>query len=260
MRTSSSGGGGGGGGGYRGAILTTSTTGAGGVGKCFINQLSAFAAKSSVTLKTILLSRSKTALVSRDYSGINLSTWESDFASSAVATPAFPAETLDFLKSAPGPVILVDNTSNESVAAAYPQFLNAGIHIVTPNKKGFSSGIQLWNDIFAAAKNGGNPNGGYVFHEASCGAGLPVISTIKELVETGDVIKKIEGVFSGTMSFLFNNYAPLDGKGTMGFADAVKFAKDEGYTVCFSEFLRHEAAVRLWWDVNIMFPGARPPR
>jgi len=74
-------------------------------------------------------------------------------------------------------------------------------------------------------------NGGFVFHEATVGAGLPVLSTLKELVETGDKIKKIEGVFSGTMSFLFNSFAPLSGdNGGKGFAKCVKEARDLGYT------------------------------
>lgn len=63
------------------------------------------------------------------------------------------------------------------------------------------------------------------------GAGLPVLSTLKELIETGDEIKRIEGVFSGTMSFLFNSFAPLSGdNGGKGFAECVKEARDLGYT------------------------------
>lgn len=70
-----------------------------------------------------------------------------------------------------------------------------------------------------------------MFHEASVGAGLPVLSTLKELVETGDKIKKIEGVFSGTMSFLFNSFAPLSGNnGGKGFAECVVQARELGYT------------------------------
>lgn len=129
-------------------------------------------------------------------------------------------------------MVLVDNTSSEAVASAYPAFLAKGIHVVTPNKKGFSSDIKLWKDIYAASANGGNKKGGFVFHEASCGAGLPVLSTLKDLIETGDVVKKIEGIFSGTMSFLFNSFAPLNGdNGGKGFTACVKEARDLGYTV-----------------------------
>ena len=122
----------------------------------------------------------------------------------------------------------MDNTSNQDLADAYPLFLQKGIHIVTPNKKAFSSNYKLWNDIFAAAANGSG-KGGYVFHESSVGAGLPVISTLKELVETGDSVRRIEGVFSGTMSFLFNSFQPTSGGGG-AFSAEVKKAKELGYT------------------------------
>lgn len=61
------------------------------------------------------------------------------------------------------------------------------------------------------------------------GAGLPVISTLRDLVETGDEVQKIEGVFSGTMSFLFNSFAPVGGGGG-AFSAEVKRAKELGYT------------------------------
>jgi homoserine dehydrogenase len=170
--------------------------------------------------------------VSKTYAPLNLNSWADDLAASSTAPLSFPQETISFLEAAPGPVILVDNTSDETVAAAYPAFLAKGIHIVTPNKKGFSGNIAHWKDIYAASANGGNKNGGYVFHEATVGAGLPVLSTLKELVETGDKVKKIEGIFSGTMSFLFNSFAPLSGNnGGKGFTECVKEARDLGYTV-----------------------------
>lgn len=121
--------------------------------------------------------------------------------------------------------MLVDNTSSQDIAEAYPLFLSRGINIVTPNKKAFSGSYKLWKEIFgAAAASGAN-----IFHEASCGAGLPVLSTLKDLVDTGDEVTKIEGVFSGTMSFLFNSFAPTEGSGGK-WSDEVKKAKQLGYT------------------------------
>jgi homoserine dehydrogenase len=122
----------------------------------------------------------------------------------------------------------VDNTSNEDVANAYPTFLEKKISIVTPNKKGFSSNYKLWKSIFNAASNGSG-SGGYVFHESSVGAGLPVLSTLRELIDTGDEVLRIEGVFSGTMSFLFNSFMPVGGGGG-SFSVEVKKAKELGYT------------------------------
>lgn len=139
-----------------------------------------------------------------------------------------PSQIADYLAGAPSKVILVDNTSNQDVANAYPLFLRKGMSVVTPNKKAFSGDYKLWQDIFSAASNGTGA-GGYVFHESSVGAGLPVISTLKELVETGDEVTKIEGVFSGTMSFLFNSFMPTSGGGGL-FSAEVKKAKELGYT------------------------------
>jgi homoserine dehydrogenase len=132
---------------------------------------------------------------------------------------------LDFLAQAPGKVVLVDNTAELEVARQYPACLKRGISVVTPNKKGFSDDIQLWDAIFSAAQQGK----AHVFHESTVGAGLPVISTLKELIETGDEVTKIEGVFSGTMSFLFNSFMPVGGGGGKFSAEVAK-AKELGYT------------------------------
>lgn len=125
--------------------------------------------------------------------------------------------------------MVVDNTSSQDVANLYPNFLQQGISIVTPNKKAFSSDLKLWQDIFSAAYSPMGTEGGFVYHESSVGAGLPVISTLNDLVDTGDQILKIEGVFSGTMSFLFNSFAPVEGEGG-SWSQEVKKAKELGYT------------------------------
>ncbi|OCL08746.1 homoserine dehydrogenase [Glonium stellatum] len=64
--------------------------------------------------------------------------------------------------------------------------------------------------------------------KSSVGAGLPVLSTLKELVEAGDEVRKIEGVFLGTMSFSFSSFMPVSGKGGL-FSTEVKKAKELGY-------------------------------
>ncbi|KAL1650450.1 Homoserine dehydrogenase [Diplodia intermedia] len=208
--------------------------GVGGVGKCFLNQLHAIASRFSQSstaptyLSVILLSRSSKVLHSPEYRSLNLSTWESDLAASNTAALP-PAKLADYLGAAPSKVVLVDNTSNQDLADAYPLFLKKGVSIVTPNKKAFSSTHALWQDIYAAAGNG-TGSGGFVFHESSVGAGLPVISTLKELVETGDEVTKIEGVFSGTMSFLFNSFQPAGGAEGGQFSAEVRKAKELGYT------------------------------
>ncbi|KAI0174205.1 homoserine dehydrogenase [Pestalotiopsis sp. NC0098] len=199
--------------------------GAGGVGKCFLNQLQALAARRpSPKLSLVYISTSKKALFKSDYSAIPIESAVQDLASASTAPLALP-KVIEYLAAAPSKVVLVDNTSSQDVADSYPAFLKSGISIVTPNKKAFSGSYQLWQDIFSAAST----SGAKVYHESSVGAGLPVISTLKDLVDTGDEVTKIEGVFSGTMSFLFNSFAPLEGSGGKWSAE-VKKAKELGYT------------------------------
>ncbi|KAK2613044.1 Homoserine dehydrogenase [Conoideocrella luteorostrata] len=199
--------------------------GAGGVGKSFLSQLRDLAIRRpSPQLKLCYIATSRKAIYSDDYFAIELDSAVQALAASSKTPRAVP-DLLAYLTKAPGKAIIVDNTSSQDVAEAYPAALKAGISIVTPNKKAFSGSYKLWQDIFHAAAD----SGAKVYHESSVGAGLPVISTLKDLVETGDEVTKIEGVFSGTMSFLFNSFAPVGGGGGK-WSDEVKKAKALGYT------------------------------
>merc|ERR1712098_771622 len=199
--------------------------GAGGVGKCFLSQLEGLSKRSSSKLSLIFVSRSKTALYSPKYTALpydNISTALADSKQEPLSVP----KIIEYLSAAPAKVVLVDNTSSQDVADASPDFLAKGISIVTPNKKAFSGSYKLWQDIFSAAST----SGAKVYHESSVGAGLPVISTLKELVDTGDQVTRIEGVFSGTMSFLFNTFAPAAGGSGGKWSEIVAQAKAAGYT------------------------------
>ncbi|KAL1840026.1 hypothetical protein VTJ49DRAFT_897 [Mycothermus thermophilus] len=201
--------------------------GVGGVGKCFLSQLEQLASRRpDPKLVLTYISSSKKALYSTDHVAIPLAGVTSALAASE--QPPLPLPKLvDFLGTSGSKTVLVDNTSSQDVADAYPLFLDRGISVVTPNKKAFSSSYKLWQDIFAAAAR----SGAKVYHESSVGAGLPVISTLKDLVETGDEVTKIEGVFSGTLSFLFNSFAPVSGgAGGNKWSAEVRRAKELGYT------------------------------
>ncbi|KAB8360870.1 hypothetical protein FH972_024604 [Carpinus fangiana] len=217
-------------------IIYVAVIGVGGVGKSFLTQLEAIlrqpASSTSVLshLRLVYIARSKKALVSESYKAISQHTWPQDLARSNAA-PLSQHDLVDYLSKAPGRAIVVDNTSNNDIAEAYPLFLAASISVVTPSKIAFSSDLDLWKAIFTAAANGSGPPGaGYVFHEPTVGAGLPVISTIKDLNNTGNHVTRVEGVFSGTMSFLFNSFMPMGGAESVPFSAHVKIAKDLGYT------------------------------
>jgi len=199
--------------------------GAGGVGRCFLSQLEWLVShRHSPKLSLVYISTSKKAFFTKDYTTIILNSAVSSLSSSH-ETPLSPSALADYLNASTHKAIIVDNTSSQDVADAYPLFLSRGISIVTPNKKAFSGSYKLWRDIFSASA----ASGAKVYHESSVGAGLPVISTLNDLVGTGDQVTRIEGVFSGTMSFLFNSFVPVEGEGGKWSAE-VKKAKELGYT------------------------------
>lgn len=208
--------------------------GLGGVGKAFLSQLEflrkRLASQSpAIDLRLVLARRSQKQLFSANWEPLDILSVSSQLDSKGIPPPPFN-ETFGQLARAPGRVVLVDNTSDLGLASLYPMVLQRGISVVTPNKKAFSDQYDLWQSIFTSAANGtGSSSNGYVYHESTVGAGLPVLSSLKELVETGDEVTKIEGVFSGTMSFLFNSFQPLGGGGGT-FAAEVKKAKELGYT------------------------------
>ncbi|KAI9831848.1 MAG: hypothetical protein M1826_002880 [Phylliscum demangeonii] len=206
--------------------------GVGGVGRCFLQQLEALARRiaPSCQLHLVLVARSSKALAATppgpNCASLSFQTWAKDL-DECTHGPMTADNLLTYLRSFPvHSVTLVDNTSNQALAEAYPDLLEHGVHIVTPNKKAFSGSTALWDRLFPAAPR---PGRGSIYHESTVGAGLPVISTLKDLIETGDEVGRIEGVFSGTMSFLFNNFAPVAGGGGR-FSAEVQKARDLGYT------------------------------
>ena len=125
------------------------------------------------------------------------------------------------------PHILIDCTSDNEVAAAYPNLLSCGIHLVTPNKKAFSGSQDLYSAILKAKQVGNS----LVYQEATVGAGLPIIGTLKDLLATGDEVYKVEGVLSGTLSYIFNEFSKPGDAPAPKFSEIVQVAKANGYTV-----------------------------
>ncbi|HEU4600568.1 MAG TPA: bifunctional aspartate kinase/homoserine dehydrogenase I [Steroidobacteraceae bacterium] len=117
--------------------------------------------------------------------------------------------------------VIIDCSSSEEVAARYPAWLASGIHIVTPNKKANSSEYELYSRLHEARRQGG----AHYLYEATVGAGLPIIQTLRDLRETGDQIQRIEGILSGTLAYLFNVW-----DGSEPFSSVVRAAKAKGYT------------------------------
>jgi len=117
--------------------------------------------------------------------------------------------------------VIIDCSASAEVAGHYAKWLAAGIHVVTPNKKANSAAYGEYQRIQQARRAAG----AHYLYEATVGAGLPVIQTLRDLRETGDEIRRIEGMFSGTLAYLFNTW-----DGSQPFSSVVKQARQLGYT------------------------------
>jgi len=117
--------------------------------------------------------------------------------------------------------VIIDCSASDSVADRYAGWLSRGIHVITPNKRAFSGDMERLRKIREAAKAAGS----HYFYETTVGAALPVIRTLRDLVDTGDQIHSVQGIFSGTLAYLFNVY-----DGSVPFSEIVRDAKLNGFT------------------------------
>lgn len=164
------------------------------------------------------IATSKKMLLSEE--GVNLSEWREEMEKGGVAYNE--KVFLSHIKAQYYPHwVLVDCTSSESRAMQYKSFIEEGFHIITPNKKASSGPYDYYQSLMQSVKKSGKK----YLYETTVGAGLPIIVTLKDLRETGDSVEKVEGMVSGTLAWLFNEY-----DGTESFSSLVKKAKSLGYT------------------------------
>ena len=117
--------------------------------------------------------------------------------------------------------VFIDCTASDAVAELYAQVLNANISIVTANKVAASSAYENYARLKKIAKQKGVK---FLF-ETNVGAGLPIINTLNDLVNSGDKILKIEAVLSGTLNYIFNTISE-----EIPFSKTIRMAKEEGYS------------------------------
>lgn len=117
--------------------------------------------------------------------------------------------------------VVVDCSSSADVAGRYVEWLGSGVHVVTPNKKAPSGPLSVYDELHAIRRQ----HNTRFLYETTVGAALPIIGTLRDLRETGDEIRGIEGIFSGTLAYLFNVF-----DGTRPFSTIVREARDAGYT------------------------------
>ena len=175
-------------------------------------------AQKGIELKIIGISNSKKMLFQED--GIDLLHWRKDLEQSV--TPSNMEHFVKIMNDLNLPnSIFVDNTASLEVASQYLYILENSISISTPNKIANASNYSNYKNLHETARK----RGVLFSYETNVGAGLPVISTLRNLIDSGDKIIKIEGVLSGSLSYIFNKLAP--GK---FFSEIVKEALDLGYT------------------------------
>lgn len=117
--------------------------------------------------------------------------------------------------------VLIDCTASEMVAGRHADWLERGIHVVTPNKLACAGPLDGYRRLREAASGATT----HYLYETTVGAGLPILETLRDVRETGDEVLAIEGVLSGTLAYLFNAY---DGSRT--FAEIVREAHERGFT------------------------------
>ena len=155
-----------------------------------------------------------------DEAGIDPADWEAALAGRGA--PPDPDAFVDHVHGGHLPhSVIVDCTASESVAARYADWLSRGVHVITPNKKAGSADYASYRRL----RDLGREMNTHYLYEATVGAGLPVITTLRDLLQTGDRVISIEGVLSGTVSFLFNE--PGAGR---TFSELVREAARRGYT------------------------------
>jgi aspartokinase/homoserine dehydrogenase 1 len=117
--------------------------------------------------------------------------------------------------------VVIDATASAELPHHYESWLSKGINIITPNKKSNAGPLAEYRRLRETARK----HQRYFLYETNVGAGLPIIQTLRGLIETGDEITKIEGVLSGTLSYIFNSF-----DGTRRFSQIVQEAHALGLT------------------------------
>lgn len=202
--------------------LSIGVIGTGWVGKTLLSQLKETSVRLKQDLKIDLRVRAiadSKRMITHDLE-IDLGNWEEPLAnsSSKVDLTAF-AQTIraDHLPHA----VIIDCTASEAIARLYPSWLNAGLHVITPNKKANTQAMDLYRELRAAVASSQR----HYLYETTVGAGLPIINSLRELVRTGDKVLEIEGILSGTLSYIFNTFSS-----SKPFSKVVLEAKSLGYT------------------------------
>jgi aspartokinase/homoserine dehydrogenase 1 len=200
--------------------LDLALAGVGKVGAELLAQIAAAAprlAAEGLELRVVAIASSRRLL--RDENGLDLGSWRAAL-ESAPAGGAAGLRQL-FARKRGARRVFADCTGDAGLGELYPLLLEAGVAVVAANKKPFAGPLQLYRRHQEAAAAGNAP----LYFEATAGAGLPILSTLRDLVATGDRVLRIDGVLSGTANAVFSEV----GRG-MSLSAAVEKAHAAGLT------------------------------
>lgn len=125
---------------------------------------------------------------------------------------------MEVAKEADTSTILVDTTSSVNTVPTMKTVLNKGGYVVMANKKPFSAEYSIFSELY-------NKYPGHIYFETTVGAGLPILRPLLYLLDSGDIMIRIEGCFSGTLGYLCSQL-----EAGIPYSQAVKKAKELGYT------------------------------
>jgi len=202
--------------------ISIGLVGAGNVGTTFLGQLARQARRLKedfdIDLRVRAIATSRRMLLSDR--PIDLTNWREQFDKSGepvdLGRLAIHVRT-DHLPHA----VVIDCTASDDVARLYGTWLERRIHVITPNKRANTGPLEFYRRLRQANR----AVGAHYLYETTVGAALPIVQTVRDLVQTGDEIIEIEGILSGTLSYLFNIF-----DGTTSFSSLVVKAKALGYT------------------------------
>ncbi|WP_299669494.1 bifunctional aspartate kinase/homoserine dehydrogenase I [uncultured Polaribacter sp.] len=201
--------------------LNLFVTGVGNVGERFLSQLEQQKKylKKHLKLKIRVIGLSNSRKMVFDAHGLDLNNWK-------VALENGEPTSLEqfFNKTKEANLrnsVFVDNTANQAVSEVYEKYLRQSIGVVTCNKIACASLLENYKTLKEVSRKYNAP---FLF-ETNVGAGLPIIDTLKNLINSGDRVHKIQAVLSGSLNFVFNNFNE-----NSTFHDVVAQAQKEGYT------------------------------
>ncbi|QJC30108.1 bifunctional aspartate kinase/homoserine dehydrogenase I [Enterobacteriaceae endosymbiont of Plateumaris sericea] len=202
-------------------IIEVFVIGIGGIGSTLLEQINnqqKILKNKLINIKICGIFNSQSSII--NINGINLDNWylkiKNNFNNYTIEKFLSNIKQYKFINP-----VIIDCTSSQKIADLYINFFSHGFHIIATNKKANTSSMQYYKDLRIVAKE----NNRKFFYETNVGAGLPVISNLQNLINTGDKLINFIGILSGSLSFIFGKLEE-----GISLSKATYMAKEMGFT------------------------------